>query len=265
MMSEWWPPDGRQCREFKKVESGKASTGEVWAAFWSGEHAIYVNERHAQIHYQQLAEDITRLLNPRFRPKVLDWGCGDALNAPAIAAVCSELLLYDAVPVVQRRLQQRYTDLSSIRVLDSRAWNTWPPASLDVIIMNSVAQYLSRTELEEVMDTFRRVLRPDGEIIFADVIPPDAGLWGDIYALTGTGWRHGFFLAACVGLMRTFFSQYRQIRKQAGFSTYGEREFLQLLADRGFAGERLTRNVGFNQQRMTFRARIARQGRDAGT
>lgn len=247
------------------MESGKASTGEVWAAFWSGEHAIYVNERHAHVHYRQLAEDITRLLASRSRPKVLDWGCGDALNAPAIAAVCSELLLYDAVTAVQRRLQQRYLSHPHIRVLDRPAWNALPPASLDVVIMNSVAQYLNRAELGNVMDTFRHVIRPDGEIIFADIIPPDAGLWRDIYALTGTGWQHGFFLAACLGLVRTFFSQYRRIRKQAGFSTYGEREFLQLLAEHGLVGERVARNVGFNQQRMTFRARIAQRNTGGGT
>jgi hypothetical protein len=77
----------------------------------------------------------------------------------------------------------------------------------------------------------------------------------DIAALLGSGLRHGFFLAACAGLARTFFSEYRKIRAQAGFSTYAEREMRTLLEEAGFTAERLPANVGFNPQRMTFRAR----------
>jgi hypothetical protein len=107
------------------------------------------------------------------------------------------------------------------------------------------------------LDELRRLLRPDGELILADIIPPDIGMVTDIKALLGPAWKHGYFVAACLGLVKTFFSEYRKIRATAGFSCYREPEFLALLSEHGFKGERLPHNIGFNQQRMTFRAKPA--------
>lgn len=226
-----------------------------WREFWGGEHSIYVNARHRAVHYEQVGADLVALVALRHSPRVLDWGCGDALAAPALATVCSELLLYDAVPAVQQRLKERFGGAPGPQVLDTAAWDALPPASLDVIIMNSVAQYLSRAELEGVLEQFRRRLRPDGEIILADIIPPHIGMAADIAALLAPAAKHGYFGAACVGLVRTFFSEYRQLRRTAGFSCYEEPDFIALLEGHGLTAERLPRNVGFNQKRMAFRAR----------
>jgi len=233
----------------------EVKSGDAWAEFWSGAHSIYVNARHAQVHYERIAGDLVRLLASRARPRVLDWGCGDALCAPAVAAACGELLLYDGVGAAQQRLRQRFGGVAGIRVLDDAEWAALPAHSVDVVVLNSVAQYLSRAELGRLLDDFHRIVHADGEVIVADIIPPSAGMLPDIFSLLSSGARHGFFLAACAGLFRTFFSEYRRIREREGFSTYEETEFLELLSRRGFAATRLTANVGFNQQRMTFRAR----------
>ena len=233
----------------------EVKSGDAWAEFWSGAHSIYVNARHAQVHYERIAGDLVRLLASRARPRVLDWGCGDALCAPAVAAACGELLLYDGVGAAQQRLRQRFGGVAGIRVLDDAEWAALPAHSVDVVVLNSVAQYLSRAELGRLLDDFHRIVHADGEVIVADIIPPSAGMLPDIFSLLSSGARHGFFLAACAGLFRTFFSEYRKIREREGFSTYEETEFLELLSRRGFAATRLAANVGFNQQRMTFRAR----------
>lgn len=237
-----------------KVQGGVKS-GDAWADFWSGDHPIYVNARHAAVHYDRIATDLAGLLKDRSRPTVVDWGCGDAYGAPALAKACGELLLYDAVGVVQKRIAARFANASRIRVLDDPAWRSLPDGSVDVIVMNSVAQYLSEAELEGVLDDFRRRLRKDGAVYLADIIPPDAGMVPDIVSLLTTGARHGFFLAACSGLARMWFSRYRQIRNQAGFSTYSELAIEALASKHGLSAERLPANVGFNQQRMTFRLR----------
>jgi SAM-dependent methyltransferase len=229
------------------------TSGEVWADFWAGDHPIYVNARHAAVHYERIAADLVGLLAGRSGPIVVDWGCGDAFAARAVAGACGELLLYDAVAAVRKRLEARFAGAAGIRVLDDAAWQSLPDASADVIIMNSVAQYLARDELGAVLDGFRRRLKADGVVYLADIIPPDAGMLPDIVSLLATGARHGFFLAACVGLARTWFSRYRQIRNQAGFSMYTERDIAELARNHGFSASRLPANVGFNQQRMTFR------------
>lgn len=243
------------------ADSGDASSSRAWADFWSGTHSIYVNARHMRVHYERIAHDLAQLIAARRAqygaPLVLDWGCGDALNAPALVGFCRELLLYDAVGAVQGRIAARFAGAPGITVLNDADWQALAPASLDMIIVVSVAQYLSRTDLENLMDRFHAVLKPDGELIFADVIPPHVSMVADIASLLGTGLSNGFFLAACIGLAKTFFSEYRRIRATAGFSCYEADDFSNLLTRHGFDVERLAQNVGFNQQRMTFRARPA--------
>lgn len=225
-----------------------------WVGFWGGSHSIYVNARHADVHYRRIAADVARLLAHRQQPRVLDWGCGDALHSPIIAAGCDELLLYDAVPAVRERLVARFGNARGIHVLDDKEWRELPPGSIDVVVFNSVAQYLTRDELERLLDAFRRVTSGQGEVLLADIIPPDAGMLPDALSLLRAAWKHGFLLAACGGLVRTFFSEYRKVRRQAGFSIYSASGFTRLLDAHGFTAERLP-NIGFSRQRMTFRAR----------
>lgn len=237
-------------------KQGGVTSGEAWAEFWSGDHSIYVNARHAAVHYDRIAADLMSLLQGRRRPVVVDWGCGDAYAAPAMARACGELLLYDAVHAVRRRLESRFGGMAGIRVLDDEGWRAMDDASVDVIIMNSVAQYVSRQELGAVLDDFRRRLREGGVVYLADIIPPDAGLLPDIASLLATGARNGFLFAACLGLARTWFSRYRRIRHEAGFSMYTEQDVVSLTDQHGFTASRMVRNVGFNQQRMTFRLQL---------
>ena len=146
-----------------KQPASEANSSDAWADFWSGAHSIYVNARHMRVHYDRIADDLARLIAARraahSTPLVLDWGCGDALNASALVGFCSELWLYDAVGAVQNRITQRFAGAKGIRVLNDADWQTMAPASLDMIIVVSVAQYLSRADLEALMDRFHTVLK----------------------------------------------------------------------------------------------------------
>ena len=69
--------------------------------------------------------------------------------------------------------------------------------------------------------------------------------------------KHGFLIAALVGLAKTIVSPYRKIRTTLGIAQYTEAQFMQKLTDAGFSAERLARNMEHNPARMTFRARPA--------
>jgi len=225
-----------------------------WTEFWGGDHSIYVSRRHLDAHYARIAQDVLRLVGNR-RPTLLDFGCGDALAAPAIAPATERLLLYDAVPAVRVRIAERFAGSPGIAVLDERAWSALAPGSIDMILVNSVLQYLDRASFEALLPRFLALLRPEGELILADVIPPDASALDDVRALLGSALRHGYFPAAIRGLAATFFSDYRRLRRDVGFACYAEAEMLALLAAHGLRAERAPWNVGFSAHRMTFRAR----------
>ena len=57
-----------------------------WISFYDFKHSvIYVNERHRDVHYRTIAEDIARLRAARIRRNVLDYGCGEATSADLVA------------------------------------------------------------------------------------------------------------------------------------------------------------------------------------
>lgn len=230
----------------------------TWLDFWGGSPRLYVNERHLGVHCARIAADLAQAIGRVPGRRVLDFGCGDALAAPALAeATGAELLLYDAAPAVRRRLASRFAGATGIVVLDEAGWNALRPASVDTIVMVSVAQYMATEDLARLLGRMHRLLRPDGVVIVGDLIPPGADLVADLAALLGPAARHRFLGAALVGLVRTFFSDYRRLRAERGLTRYREADFVALARRSGFRAERLPFNPGFNRKRMAFRARKA--------
>ncbi len=228
-----------------------------WRSFWDSEHSIYVNARHKDVHYREIADQIAAFV-PSPAARVLDYGSGDAMHADRVAAAARELLLCDSAASVRAAMAARFAGNPRIRVIAPEDVERLPDASLDLIVSNSVAQYLTAEELARLLALFRRLLTPSGTLIFADVIPPDVGALSDVMALLRYAAKHGFLVAALFGLMRTVASPYRKLRSTLGIAQYTEAEFMQALSAAGFSAERLPRNMEHNPARMTFRARIAR-------
>lgn len=228
-----------------------------WAEFWNRPHRIYANERHRAFHYRRVADD---LIAEIARPDgvVLDFGCGDALDAERVAGRCDRLLLCDAAPGVRHRLAERYREHPRIEVVAPDALAVRPRASIDLILMNSVTQYVSPTEFRAVLDVFRALMSGNGRLVIADVIPPHVPIVADVGALLRTAWAGGFVLSALAALIATFFSDYRRLRATIGLTRYDEGEFLAMLAGAGFTADRRPANLGFHPGRMTFDARALR-------
>ena len=227
-----------------------------WRSFWDSEHSIYVNARHKDVHYREIADQIAAFV-PGPAARVLDYGSGDAIHADRVAAVAAEVTLCDAAPSVRAAMESRFAGNPRIKVISPEAVAALADGRLDLIVTNSVAQYLTEDELTRLLAMFRRLLAPGGTLIFADVIPPDVGALSDVTALLRYAAKHGFLFAALVGLAKTTVSPYRKIRNTLGIAQYTQDQFMRKLTEAGFAAERLARNMEHNPARMTFRARPA--------
>ena len=225
-----------------------------WIAFWDSEHSLYVSARHRDVHYRTIAEDVVAYI-PSSSAVVLDYGCGEALHADQIAAMARKLILVEAAPQMRARLAQRFRDHPAIEVLSPEEMRALPDRSLDLVIMNSVSQYLATSELAGLFMLVRRLLRPAGLLVIGDVVPPHTSLLTDTIALLNFAAANGFLLAALRGLVRTALSDYRQLRSRLGLSRYSEAAMMQKLERAGFLAGRAESNIGHNQSRMTFVAR----------
>jgi SAM-dependent methyltransferase len=225
-----------------------------WVSFWNSDHSIYVNARHRDVHYRTIADMIlSHVASPD--AVVLDFGCGEALHADRIAAGCRRLILVDAATKVRAGLTARFRANPAIEVRAPDELAQAPDRSLDLVVMHSVAQYLTSAEFSALLMLFHRLLRPGGLLLIGDVIPPHVSAFADAMALLNYGAANGFLLAAIRGLLRTAMSDYTKLRSRIGITLYSEAEMLQKLDAAGFTATRAKWNIGPNPARMTFLAR----------
>jgi SAM-dependent methyltransferase len=225
-----------------------------WQSFWDSEPSIYVNDRHRDVHYREIADQIAGFV-PGPQARVLDYGSGDAIHADRVAAVAGEVVLCESAASARSAMAARFAGNACISICSPDELTQRADNSFDLIVANSVAQYLTRAEFEHLLAAWKRLLAPGGTLIVGDIIPPDVGALSDIGALLRYAARNGFLCAALFGLARTAISPYRKLRNQIGITQYSEAEFIKLLKAAGFTAERLTRNMEHNPARMTFRAR----------
>ena len=228
-----------------------------WISFYDFKHSvIYVNGRHRDVHYETIAKDI-RALVPSPDSIVMDYGCGEATSAALVADACRHLTLVEAAPNVRAALRERYAPNPKITVMTPDEAAARPEGSVDMIVLHSVAQYLTAGELAAMMATFRKLLKPTGTFVLGDIVPPQmASVWAAL-SLLRFGAANGFFWAAVGGLIRILLSDYFTLKKSHGLSHYTEADMLAKLRAAGFAPQRAGHNIGHNQHRMTFLSKPA--------
>ena len=226
-----------------------------WISFYDFKHSvIYVNARHRDVHYRTIAQDIRGHV-PSATAQVMDYGCGEATSAHLVAEASGHLTLVEAAPNVRAALKARYAGNPKISVLTPEEALALPQASFDLIVMHSVAQYLTQAELDRLLAQFHRLVRPAGTVVVGDIVPPQLAAPAAAFALLRFGAANGFFWAAVGGLLRIFVSDYFRLKRTVGLAHYTEAAMRTRLAAAGFTAERAARNLGHNQRRMTFLAR----------
>ena len=55
--------------------------------------------------------------------------------------------------------------------------------AVDLVVMNSVAQYMTPEELDSAFAVVRRLLKPNGRMVLGDILRPDVGMARDVLAL----------------------------------------------------------------------------------
>jgi SAM-dependent methyltransferase len=228
-----------------------------WISFYDFKHSvIYVNARHRDVHYRTIAQDIREYV-PSPGAAVMDYGCGEATSADLVANAAGHLTLVEAAPNVRASLAQRYAANPKVSVLTPDEALTSPAQSYDLIVLHSVAQYLSGAEMDGLLARFHRLLKPGALLIVGDIVPPEFAAPRAAIALLRFAAANGFLLAAIGGLMRIFVSDYLRLRKTVGLSHYDEAAMLKKLRAADYVAARAEENIGHNPWRMTFLARPA--------
>jgi ubiquinone/menaquinone biosynthesis C-methylase UbiE len=227
-----------------------------WIDYYDSTHTIYASRLHRDLHFQLIARDIIGYISSP-DAVVLDYACGEALSATKVAEACGKLYLAEPAPGVRGRLIARFAPNTKIRVRSLDDLRKMAEKSVDLAIMNSVAQYMTPAELDAAFAIIQRLLKPGGKLVLGDILRPEVGMPKDVIALLRFALTHGFLRDALIGLVSTALSDYRQLRAKVGLQRYSEAEMIAKLAAAGFTASRAHVNIGHNPWRMTFVARHA--------
>jgi ubiquinone/menaquinone biosynthesis C-methylase UbiE len=227
-----------------------------WIDYYDSTHTIYASKRHRDLHFQLVARDIVGYISSP-DAVVLDYACGEALSAARVAEACGKLYLAEPAPGVRGRLIARFAPNTKIRVRSLDDLRKMHEKSVDLVVMNSVAQYMRPNELDATFAVVRRLLKPGGRLVLGDILCPNVGMIRDVIALLRFAAHHGFLKDALIGLISTALSDYRQLRSRVGLQRYSEVEMIAKLKAAGFTASRAHQNIGHNPWRMTFVARHA--------
>ena len=225
-----------------------------WIDYYDSTHTIYVSKLHRDLHFQIIARDIIGYITSP-DATVLDYACGEALAAAKVAEACGKLYLAEPAPGVRGRLIARFAPNTKIRVRSLEDLRKMAEKSIDLVVMNSVAQYMTPRELDAAFAIIRRLLKSNGRLVLGDILRPEIGMLRDVFALLRFAAACGFLRDALRGLLSTALSDYRQLRSRIGLQRYSEDEIISKLAKAGFTASRAPFNIGHNQYRMTFVAR----------
>jgi ubiquinone/menaquinone biosynthesis C-methylase UbiE len=225
-----------------------------WIDYYDSTHTIYASRRHRDLHFDLVARDIIGYISSA-DAVVLDYACGEALSAAKVAEACGKLILAEPAPGVRGRLIARFAPNTKIRVRSLDDLRKMEEKSIDLVVMNSVAQYMTAAELDSAFAVIKRLLKPSGRLVLGDILRPEVGMPRDVIALLRFAFKHGFLKDALIGLVATALSDYRHLRTRVGLQRYGEAEMIAKLAASGFTASRAPFNIGHNPWRMTFVAR----------
>ena len=162
-----------------------------WIDYYDSTHTIYASKLHRDLHFEIIARDIIGYISSP-DAVVLDYACGEALSAAKVADACAKLYLAEPAPGVRGRLIARFAPNTKIRVRSLDDLRKMAESSIDLVVMNSVAQYMTPEELDSAFAVIRRLLKPDGRLVLGDILRPEVGMARDVLALLKFARTHGF-------------------------------------------------------------------------
>src|SRR5579872_1464690 len=123
---------------------------EDWIDYYDSTHTIYASKLHRDLHFKLIARDIIGYISSP-DAVVLDYSCGEALSAPMVAEACGLLILAEPAPGVRGRLIARFAPDTRIRVRSLEDLRKMQGNSIDLVVMNSVVQYMTPDEFDAAL------------------------------------------------------------------------------------------------------------------
>ncbi|MCY7342801.1 MAG: class I SAM-dependent methyltransferase [Pseudonocardia sp.] len=219
----------------------------TWSAYWEGMGHRHIFVVEARDHVARLRREVA----PRPTDRVLDFGCGFGhvveLLAPSVAGVG----FWDAAAGMRRATAERTASLGTVGPVD--LGGPVPESALgsfDLVLANSVVQYMTADELAGWMPRWRSLLVPEGRIVLSDIPVPGASAAVEILGMLRFAARHGFLLRAVRDGVREA-RRYSRSRGSADLRRWRPEDLVRSAAAHGLHAQVLPANLTHRSGRFS--------------
>jgi 2-polyprenyl-3-methyl-5-hydroxy-6-metoxy-1,4-benzoquinol methylase len=239
------PAEGSSSASNEATATARSGT-ETWIGFFDQLDAESPLHDRQAAHY---VENLVAAVGVGSEDRVLDFGCGPGHVAARLASRAQEVWAWDPAPSMRVAAARRGLAQENLHVTQ-QAPHPESGQSFDLIVVNSVVQYLDRDELARSLGRWRDLLADGGRLVLSDVIPGDSGPLADVIDLVRFGVSVGAPLrAVSEGLGGV--ARYLRARRRAHLSTLPTPALHSLAAGTGLSTTLLAGNLTHFRSRYT--------------
>jgi cyclopropane fatty-acyl-phospholipid synthase-like methyltransferase len=220
----------------------------TWLAYWDthrGERRLI--EVESQDYVTRLSERLE--LGPKLT--VLDFGCGTGVAASLLARHVGRILLWDAAPAARETARARIASVRNAELIDLPGSGSTFEHAFDLIVANSVVQYMSASELETWIRRWADLMAPGGAIVLSDIPAGDSHFRGEMVEFLWFALRQGVLLQALAHGFRDI-ARYRAARTARPLLRADRAMLERVAAAAGLNAEWLPVNLTFRRSRLTL-------------
>lgn len=214
--------------------------GDTWHHYWSSTP----DSSYLGVEAYVVAENLREQLPLESNQTVLDFGCGYGYVAEFLSEHVEHVYIWDAVEEVResahRRINRTNVSISSPGDQD-----------VDVILANSVIQYMDQQTLGSWLGRWRDQLRSGGYIVLSDVLTTPPSILSETLHWIWLTARNGQF-ASSIRFARANARRYQAAKDSKPLTVYTPATLAALGSDAGLVMTEESSNYAFQPRRSTF-------------
>ncbi|MGQ0539341.1 MAG: class I SAM-dependent methyltransferase [Gemmatimonadaceae bacterium] len=153
----------------------------AWDHFW--ESAV-PNERAHRAEALEFVRRLARDVGVSPSARVLDYGCGFGFVAAALAQHVQSVVGWDKHEHIRRLARSATAQHTNVRIVDALPPGQQAAAErFDLILVNSVVQYMTHGDLTAALSDWCRLLAAGGRVVVSDLVAPGHASWHDLVDL----------------------------------------------------------------------------------
>lgn len=242
-----------------KEESSAAdtapSTDSVSGDYWQSHYDSMAHHASLDLFAAEARDYFTRLeraVRLEDFDRVLDFGCGLGFVSGLLATKTTSLFYWDYSENMLATARSRLASFPNAKAVDLSPASPDPDqaGNFDLIVVNSVIQYMSEEDLSNWLGRWKGMLSANGVLVISDLILPRPAFFTEVFDSLIFSAREGFLIRT---LLKNFtqYARYLKARRDAPMMRYSKERILQSAETTGFSVNFLAENLTYRTNRYS--------------